>query len=91
MSNVFYHSEYREVFVTLFRNYYEVFQTKCFLRDLVETTHVYLRLLEQYCSQNRHVVVQEKKRGGGGGGKKKKKKKGMFGANKPGGKIEGSK
>ena len=41
----------------------------------METTHIYVRLLDKHCQQNRHVVVQEKRRGGGGGGGKKKKKK----------------
>lgn len=80
MNNVFYHAEYREVFVTLLRNYYEVFQTKAFLRDTVETAHVYARMMEQYCGQNQHMVVQMRTKGvgGKGGGKKKKKKKGSL-------------
>lgn len=75
MSNVFYHMEYREVFVTLLRNYYEVFQTRSCLRDLLETTHVYMKLMEQHCSENTNMIVQGKKKGGGGKGHGKKKTK----------------
>ena len=76
MSNVFYHAEYREVFVTLLRNFYEVFQTRAFLRDTVETAHVYVKMMDDYSRLNQHMIVQEKKRGGGGKGGAKKKKKG---------------
>ncbi len=76
MSNVFYHSEYREVFVTLFRNYYEVFQTRACLRDMVEGAHVYMKIMEAYCRENKHVIVQQTRKGGGGGKKGKRKKKG---------------
>ena len=74
MSNVFYHSEYRDVFVTLLRNYQDVFQTRSYLRDLVEGAHVYVKLMDVYCMQNQHVVVQEKRKTGGKakGGKRKK-------------------
>ena len=76
-SNLLYHPEYRDVFVTLIRNYYEVFQTKTYLRDLVEATHVYIKMMEKYCSDNKHTIVQERrKRGGGKGRGKKKGKKG---------------
>ena len=78
MSNVFYHAEYREVFVTLLRNFTEVFQTKSSLRDMVEAAHVYVRMMERYCQENKHVVVQQRRKGGGGKGKKKKRKKGVF-------------
>ena len=38
-----------------------------FLRDLIETTHLFLKMLEAFCKTNTHLVVQGKKR------KKKKK------------------
>lgn len=75
-NNMFYHAEYREVFVTLLRNYYEVFQTKAFLRDTVEAAHVYTKMMEHHCRQNQHMVVQQRRKVGGKGGGKKKKKKG---------------
>ena len=76
--NVFYHPEYRDVLITLLRNYYEVFQTMACLRDIVECTHVYIRMMEQYCSQNKHLVVRETKKRGKKKGKGKGKKKGVF-------------
>ena len=69
-SNIFYHPEYRDVFVTLLRNFYEVFQSKSCLRDIIEATHVYFRQMEHYCSENSHLMVRERRHG------KKKKKKG---------------
>lgn len=68
-SNIFYHPEYRDVFVTLLRNFYEVFQSKSCLRDIIEATHVYFRQMEHYCSENSHLMVRERRHG-------KKKKKG---------------
>ncbi len=58
-SNIFYHPEYRDIFVTLLRNFYEVFQPMASLRDMVECTHVYVRMMERYCSANKHLVVKE--------------------------------
>lgn len=71
-SNIFYHPEYRDVFVTLLRNYYEVFQTRSCLRDLIEATHVYVRQMERYSSENSHMIVQERRTEKGRGRKKKK-------------------
>ena len=79
MSNVFYHAEYRDVFVTLLRNHYEVFQTRSYLRDLVEGAHVYVRMMEAYSQNNKHMVVQEKRKGGGRKAGKGRKKKGGCG------------
>ena len=71
-SNVFYHPEYRDIFVTLLRNFYEVFQPTASLRDMVECTHVYVRMMERYCSENKHLVVRAKKRSKKKGKSKKK-------------------
>ena len=71
-SNIFYHSEYRDVFVTLLRNFYEVFQTRSCLRDIIESAHVYFRQMERYSSENSHMIVQERRTGKGRGKKKKK-------------------
>lgn len=73
ISNLLYHSEYRDIFLTLLRNYYEVFQSKAYLRDLVDATHVYVKMMEQYCGRNKHMVVQQKRKGGKSGAKKRKK------------------
>ena len=76
-SNIFYHPEYRDVFITLLRNFYEVFQTRACLRDIIEATHVYFRQMERYSSQNGHMIVQERRAGKGRGRKKKGGKKGQ--------------
>ncbi|CAM9694830.1 unnamed protein product [Lampetra planeri] len=57
-SNLFYVMEYRELFVTLFRKFDETKQPRSFLRDLVETTHTFLRLLQRFCRGRKAVVVQ---------------------------------
>lgn len=72
-SNVFYHPEYRDIFVTLLRNYYEVFQPMTSLCDVVECTHVYIRMMERYCSLNKHLVVKETRKRSKRNGKSKKK------------------
>lgn len=71
LSNILYHSEYRDVFVTLLRNHYEAFQPMAFLHDVIEMTHVYIGLMERYCKDNGKMVVQKKRKVN----KKKKKKK----------------
>lgn len=76
-SNIFYHPEYRDVFITLLRNFYEVFQTRACLRDIIEATHVYFRQMERYSTQNGHMIVQERRAGKGRGRKKKGGKKGQ--------------
>ena len=76
-SNIFYHPEYRDVFITLLRNFYEVFQTRACLRDIIEATHVYFRQMERYSSQNGHMIVQERRAGKGRGRKRKGGKKGQ--------------
>uniref|UniRef100_S4RXG6 Timeless circadian clock n=1 Tax=Petromyzon marinus TaxID=7757 RepID=S4RXG6_PETMA len=59
--NLFYVMEYRELFVTLFRKFDETKQPRSFLRDLVETTHTFLRLLQRFCRGRKAVVVQKKR------------------------------
>ena len=71
-SNVFYVLEYREMCLVLLQNYNEAQHSLSYLKDLVETTHIFLKLLEQFFKVNRHVVVQRKVRSKS---KSKKKKK----------------
>ncbi|XP_032068262.1 protein timeless homolog [Thamnophis elegans] len=59
-NNIFYLMEYRELFLTLFRKFDEKKQPKSFLRDLVETTHLYLKMLEKFCKGRKNLVVQNK-------------------------------
>ncbi|XP_070596659.1 protein timeless homolog [Erythrolamprus reginae] len=60
-NNIFYVMEYRELFLTLFRKFDEKKQPRSFLRDLVETTHLYLKMLEKFCKGRKNLVVQNKK------------------------------
>lgn len=50
--------EYRELFLALFRKFDERFQPRSFLRDLVETTHLFLKMLERFCRNRRNLMVQ---------------------------------
>uniref|UniRef100_A0A8C8X896 Timeless circadian regulator n=2 Tax=Panthera leo TaxID=9689 RepID=A0A8C8X896_PANLE len=68
-NNIFYVMEYRELFLALFRKFDERCQPRSFLRDLVETTHLFLKMLERFCRSRGNLVVQNKRK------KRKKKKK----------------
>ena len=50
--------EYREIFLTLLRKYDETKQPQSFLRDLVESTHLFLRMLERFCKGRNNLMVQ---------------------------------
>lgn len=60
-SNIFYLMEYREIFLTLLRKFDETKQPHSFLKDLVESTHLFLRMLERYCKGRNSLVVQKKR------------------------------
>lgn len=44
---------------------------RAFLRDVVETANVFIKMMERFCQGE--VVVQDKRRAGGAGKKKKQK------------------
>ena len=69
--NILYHPEYRDIFVTLLKNHNEVAQSRAYLKDLVEATHVYIRNMETFARGNKHIVVMEKKKTKRGRRKKK--------------------
>ncbi|XP_053153417.1 protein timeless homolog [Hemicordylus capensis] len=60
-NNIFYMMEYRELFLTLFRKFDETKQPRSFLKDLVETAHLFLKMLERFCKGRNNLVVQSKK------------------------------
>ncbi|XP_042652483.1 protein timeless homolog isoform X2 [Tyto alba] len=60
-SNIFYLMEYRELFLALFRKFDATKQPRSFLRDLVETAHLFLRMLERFCQGRTGLVVQSKR------------------------------
>uniref|UniRef100_A0A8C1L8I2 Timeless circadian clock n=1 Tax=Cyprinus carpio TaxID=7962 RepID=A0A8C1L8I2_CYPCA len=59
--NIFYLMEFREIFLTLLRKYDERMQPRSFLRDLVESTHLFLKMLERFCKGRNSLVVQKKR------------------------------
>lgn len=63
-NNVFYVLEYREVILHLLINYNENFSTRAYLRDVIETAHMFFKMLEKYCqgTGGGGVRVQSKKR-----------------------------
>lgn len=62
-NNVFYVLEYREVILHLLINYNENFSTRAYLRDVIETAHMFFKMLEKYCQgTGGGVRVQSKKR-----------------------------
>lgn len=60
-SNIFYLMEFREIFLTLLRKFDERTQPRSFLKDLVESTHLFLKMLERFCKGRNNLVVQKKK------------------------------
>ncbi|XP_041438460.1 protein timeless homolog isoform X2 [Xenopus laevis] len=72
-NNIFYLMEYRELFLALFRKFDETKQPRSFLKDLVETTHLFLKMLEKFCKGKQTVVVQNRRV------KRKKKKSSVSG------------
>ncbi|XP_076012500.1 protein timeless homolog [Genypterus blacodes] len=60
-SNIFYMMEYREIFLTLLRKYDETTQPHSYLIDLVESTHLFLRMLERFCKGRNNLIVQRKR------------------------------
>ncbi|KAH3702538.1 hypothetical protein DPMN_077562, partial [Dreissena polymorpha] len=63
-SNIFYMMEFRDVFLTLLRHFDQSRQSRAYLTDLIETTHLFLKMLEHFSKKTGHLVVQKKKRGG---------------------------
>ena len=61
-SNIFYHSEYRELFISLLRSFTPQRSTKDLLTQVVETLHIYLRMLENYNKGGGRMVVQAKRK-----------------------------
>lgn len=68
-NNIFYMMEFRDTFLTLLRKFNESVQSRSFLKDLVETTHLFLKMLEKMTKGSSNFVVQKKK------AKRKKKTK----------------
>lgn len=70
-SNIFYVMEYRELILTLLVMYDELKMSSAYLNDLIETQHIFIRMLQQYCGRDGQFITQKK-------GKKKPRKKCKF-------------
>ncbi|XP_075147569.1 circadian regulator timeout [Haematobia irritans] len=71
LNNVCYVLEYRETILHLLMNYNETHSTKAYLRDVVETANIFIKMMEKFCKDS--VVVQDKKRTAKRSNKKSKK------------------
>nr|CAB3517255.1 unnamed protein product [Spodoptera littoralis] len=60
-SNIFYVLEYREFIIATVLNYDENKMPRSYLVDLMETVHLFLKMLEHYCKKT-GLVVQKKVR-----------------------------
>ncbi|XP_053408285.1 protein timeless homolog isoform X2 [Mercenaria mercenaria] len=69
-SNIFYMMEFRDIFLTLLRHFDQNRQSRSYLKDLIETTHLFLKMLENFSKKTGHLVVQKKKKKTGGRKKK---------------------
>ncbi|XP_060554622.1 protein timeless homolog [Ruditapes philippinarum] len=61
-SNIFYTMEFRDIFLTLLRHFDQSRQSRSYLKDLIETTHLFLKMLENFSKRTGHLVVQKKKK-----------------------------
>ncbi|RWS26237.1 Timeless-like protein [Leptotrombidium deliense] len=75
-NRVFYEIEYRELLLRLIIAYNPIKLSPSYLSDLIETNHIFLKMLENYCKVNDKVVVKQKQR-------KKSKKKSRSTAESP--------
>ncbi|XP_052803681.1 protein timeless homolog isoform X2 [Mya arenaria] len=64
-SNIFYMMEFRDIFLTLLRHFKESTQSRAYLKDLIETTHLFLKMLEAFSKNTGHLIVQRKKKKSG--------------------------
>ncbi|XP_037944705.1 protein timeless homolog [Teleopsis dalmanni] len=60
LNNVCYVLEYRETILHLLMNYNEAHSTKVFLREVIETANIFIKMMEKFCKDT--VVVQDKKK-----------------------------
>ena len=60
-TDVFYEPEYRELCLQQLNIFNETKMSSNYLKDLVETTHAFLKLMESM-SKSKHLVVKSKKK-----------------------------
>lgn len=76
--NVFYVLEYREFILTLMLTYSPLKMSHAYLLDLIETQHIFLKMLQGYCGRDNSVVVQRKQKAKKTTKKKKQQGKILF-------------
>ncbi|KAG8037721.1 hypothetical protein G9C98_005932, partial [Cotesia typhae] len=74
-SNIFYVPEYRETILGQLLSYNGLKMSRNYLVDLVITTHLFVKMLEQFCDKSRNVMVAKAKAKKRKGTKKKTKQK----------------
>ncbi|CAF0814816.1 unnamed protein product [Adineta ricciae] len=60
-NNIFYMQEYREQIYQLLRDFDNTKMSSIYLHDLVESTHEFLKLLEEHTNKLKHVFVQRRR------------------------------
>ena len=73
-SNILYSQLCRDIIVDIIKSYDEKKSSRAFLRDLVETVHIYIQLIKRFCENKSTVLVKRKrmrKKHGVGGSEKK--------------------
>ncbi|KAF6034912.1 TIMELESS [Bugula neritina] len=60
--NVFYMQEYRDLLPFLLKKFNNTRNSKLYAKDLVETTHIYVRAMEKWCATQGKVLVQRKRK-----------------------------
>ncbi|XP_060524214.1 protein timeless homolog isoform X2 [Cylas formicarius] len=61
-NNIFYILEYREFILALLVNFDETKMSDQYLKDLIETQHIFLKMLENFCGKDGTFIVQQKAR-----------------------------
>ncbi|XP_044599449.1 protein timeless homolog isoform X2 [Cotesia glomerata] len=74
-SNIFYVPEYRETILGQLLSYNGLKMSRNYLVDLVTTTHLFVKMLEQFCDKSRNVMVAKTKAKKRKGTQKKTKQK----------------
>ncbi|OQV14635.1 Protein timeless-like protein [Hypsibius exemplaris] len=70
--NLFYVAEYREIFFKLLKSSKSpILPVRAYLKDLVITIHIFLKLLEVYLKKQHHLFVKKKQRAKKGAGRKR--------------------
>ncbi|CAF0726888.1 unnamed protein product [Didymodactylos carnosus] len=62
LDKIFYVQEYREQILNLLKEFDNTKMSDTYLRNLIESTHEFLKLLEEHTTNGKHLFVQKRKR-----------------------------